>query len=77
MNRSIGSIPLQGETAAPFRIVRIVLNHEGRRDPGDDIANPYGVRRQLIESMKRDSHLATCDQCPDLIERATHTVPSK
>ncbi len=27
--RSIRSIPLQGQTAAPFRIVRIVLNHEG------------------------------------------------
>ena len=30
MNRSIGSIPLQGETAAPLRIVR---DHDGRRNP--------------------------------------------
>ena len=77
MNRSIRSIALQGETAAPLRIVWVVLDHEGRRNPGDDIANPYCVRRQLLESMKRDSYLATCDQRPDLVEGATHTVPSK
>ncbi len=72
MNRPIGSILLQGETAAPLRIVRIVFNHEGRRDPGDNIANPHCVRRQLLESVKRDSHLAAGDQRPDLLESATH-----
>ena len=77
MNGSIRSIPLQGETAAPFRIVRIVLDHEGRRNPGDDIASPHCVRRQLFESVKRDPHFAACGQRPDLLERATHTVPSK
>ena len=77
MNRSTGSIPLQDETAAPFRIIRIVLDHQGGRNPGDDIANPHCVRRQLFESMKRDSHFAACYQRPDLLDRATHTTPSR
>ena len=77
MNRSIRSIALQDETAAPFRVVRIVLDHESPRNPGDDITNPHGIRRQLFESMKRDSHFAACDQRPDLLEGATHTIPSE
>lgn len=77
MNRSIRSIPLQDETAAPLRIVWIVLDHEGRRDPSDDIANPHRVRRQLLESMKRNSRLATCDQRSDLLQSATHTMLSR
>ena len=77
MNRSIRSIALQGETAAPFRIVRIVLDHEGRRNPRDDISNPHGVRRQLFESMERDSKFTASDQRPDLIEGAAHTIPSR
>ena len=43
MNRSIRSIALPDETAAPFRIVRIVLDHESLRNPGDDITNPHGI----------------------------------
>ena len=77
MNRSIRSIALQDETAGPFRIIWIVLDNESLRDPGDDITNPHCIRRQLFESMKRDSHFAACDQCPDLLEGATHTNPSE
>ena len=77
MNRSIRSIALQDETAAPFRIVRIVLDHESLRNPGDDITNPHGIRCQLFESMKRDPHFAACDLRPDLLEGATHTTPSE
>ena len=76
MNRSIRSIPLQRETAAPFRIVRIVLNHEGRRDPGDDIANLHCVGRQFFESMKRDQYVAACDECLDLLDGAAHPISS-
>ena len=77
MKRSIRSIALQDETAAAFRIIRIVLDHESPRNPGDDITNPHGIRCQLFESMKRDSHFAACDQRSDLLERATHAIPSE
>ncbi len=77
MNRSIRSIALQDETAAPFRIVRTVLDHESPRNPSDDITNPHGNRRQLFESKKQDSHFAACDQRPDLLDGATRTIPSE
>ena len=51
MNRAIRRIPLQHQAAAPLRIVRIVLDHDGRRDPGDDVANLYIVRGQLLGSI--------------------------
>ena len=56
MNRAIRRIPLQHQAAAPLRIVRIVLDHDGRRDPGDDVANLYIVRGQLLGSVERDSY---------------------
>ena len=76
MNRSIRSIPLQRETAAAFRIVRIVLDHEGRRNPGDDVANLHCVRRQLFQSMKRDPYVAAGDERENLLDGAAHPIPS-
>ena len=66
-----------GRDSSALRVVRIVLDHESPRNPGDDVTNPHRIRRQLFESMKRDSDFAACDQRPDPLEGATHTIPSE
>ena len=58
MNRAIRRIALQHQAATSLRIVRIVLDHNGRCNPGDDVANLYIVRCQLLGSVERDSSSA-------------------
>ena len=72
MNRAIRRIPLQHQAAAPLRIVRIVLDHDGRRNPGDDVANLYIVRGQLLGSVERDSYFVACHQRLDAVEGVGH-----
>ena len=63
MNRAIRRILLQHQATASLRIVRIVLDHDGRRNPGDDVASLYIVRGQLLGSVERDSHFVACHGC--------------
>ena len=72
MNRAIRRIPLQHQAAVPLRIVRIVLDHDGRRNPGDDVANLYIVRGQLLGSVERDSYFVVRHQRLDAVEGLGH-----
>ena len=72
MNRAIRRIPLQDQTAASLRIFRIVLDHNGGRNPGDEVANLYIVRCQLLGSVERDSYFVACHQRLDAVEGVGH-----
>ena len=76
MDRLVIAIALKDKAARTFRIVRIVLNHDGVDNTRDDISDQDAVICELIIPVLRDSHIPAVYQQSDGINRRIHYRPA-
>ena len=72
MNRSSVSSQLQHQNGRPFRVVWIVLHHDGSWQTGEDFIHEYLIGHEFVVAMFGDANFLSSHQFLNSAKRFAH-----